>query len=463
MVIAALGVIGLLTLIARAVHVRKSFYSYDVEVDSVYDFSRTRAREISAQVHNGTLPLPPKARPGDSIFAAVRIRATLLGHWFEPRLEIEADGQQLRQAFERGGAGLRYLNLSSLDLSRETTVRLDGKFLHIADPAVTLYYISNDLDLDQQRILVLSPHPDDAEIAAFGLYSNRDSHVVTVTAGEGGGPEYLGSFAAFGGGANAYIEKGKTRAWNSVTVPMLGGVSAQRTANLGYFDETLQAMQRHPTVPVTSPHTGAQSLDAFGQVTSAHFMLPRAARRATWDNLVEDLVYVIEKVDPDIIVAPYPVLDWHPDHKMSTAALLDALRKLNRNRGSLLLYTNHSVSSVCYPYGPAGDVVSLPPGGSGVLFDGLLSTPLNLDQQQRKRVALDAMNDLRPGFPTASPAAALRQLLRTLRIAFSANDQSYFRRAVRRNELFFEVRVSSLYEPGTTAAILGTSAGSLVA
>jgi hypothetical protein len=142
---------------------------------------------------------------------------------------------------------------------------------------------------------------------------------------------------------------------------------------------------------------------------------------------------------------------------MSTAALLEALRKLNWKRGSLLLYTNHSVSSLCYPYGPAGDVISLPPGGSGVLFDGLLSIPLNIAQQQRKRVALDAMNDLRPGFPSASPANALRQLLRTLRIALSADDQSYFRRAVRSNELFFEVRASSLYEPGATAAILGSA------
>ena len=455
MIIAALCLIGLLALVVHALRVRKSLYFYDVKADSVYDFSRTRAREIGAQMHNGRLLLPPKARPDDSVFAAVRIGATLLGHWFEPRLEIAASGQQLTQAFERGGAGLRYINLSSLDLSRETAVRLDGKFLHIAAQAVSLYYISSDLDLDHQRILLISPHPDDAEIAAFGLYSNRDTYVVTVTAGEGGEPEDLGSFAVFGG-ANAYFEKGKTRAWNSVTVPMLGGVSVQRTANLGYFDETLQAMQRQPTVPVTSLHTGAQSLDAFGQAASAQFMIPRAARSATWNHLVEDLAYVMEHVNPDIVVAPYPRLDGHPDHKMSTAALLEALGKLNWKRGSLLLYTNHSVSSLWYPYGPAGDVTSLPPGGGGVLFDGVLSTSLDLDQQQRKRVALDAMNDLRPGFPAASPVDAVRQLLRTLRIALSADDRSYFRRAVRRNELFFEVRASSLYEPGTTEAILGT-------
>ncbi len=455
MAIAALCVIGLLGLALRAARVRRGLYFYDVKADSVYDFSRTQAREVAAQIHNGKLLLPPKARPGDSVFAALRIRATLLGHWLEPRVEIDAGDQQLAQAFERGGAGLRYINLSGLEVERETAVRLEGKYLHIPDQAVTLYYISSDLDLDRQRILVVSPHPDDAEIAAFGLYSNRDAYVVTVTAGESGTTEELGSFVVFDG-ANAYLEKGKTRAWNSVTVPMLGGVPIQRTANLGYFDETLQAMQRQPTVPVTSVHTAADSLDAFGQAASEQLMTPRVARGATWNNLVEDLAHAIEHVNPDIIVTPYPRLDGHPDHQLSTVALLEALRKLAWTRGSLLLYTNHSVSSFGYPYGPAGDVVSLPPGGSGVLFDGLLSTPLNPHQQQRKRVALDAMNDLRPGFPSNSPVNAMRQLLRTLKIALSADDQSYFRRAVRRNELFFEVRASSLYEPGATAAILGT-------
>jgi LmbE family N-acetylglucosaminyl deacetylase len=452
--IAALCAAGLLALVARAVRVRKSLYFYDVKADSVYDFSRTRAREIGAQIHGGKLLLAAKARAGDAIFAAIRVRATLLGNWFEPRIEIDGDGQKMAQAFERGVAGLRYVNLSSLDVNRETAIRLGGKFLDIADQSVTLYYIASDLDLDHQRILLISPHPDDAEIAAFGLYSNRDAYVVTVTAGEGGEPEELGSFAVFGG-ANAYFEKGRTRVWNSLTVPMLGGVSVQRTANLGYFDETLQAMQQRPTVPVASLHTGAQSLDAFGQAASAQFVIPRAARRATWDNFVEDLVYVIRHVNPDVIVAPYPRLDGHLDHKMSTAALLEALRKQNWNHGSLLLYTNHSVSSFWYPYGRAGDVMSLPPGGSGVLFDGLLSSPLNFDQQQRKRLALDAMNDLRPWFPSTSAVNALRLLFRALRVAFTADDQSYFRRAVRRNELFFEVRASSLYEPGATEAIQG--------
>jgi LmbE family N-acetylglucosaminyl deacetylase len=454
MAIAVLCVLALLALLFRAVRVRKSLYFYKVHADSDYDFSRTRARKVRVQIRGGTLSLAPKAAASEALFAAIKVRATLLGHWFEPRLAIVAGGKALlTQAFERGGAGMRYVNLSSLGVREETTVRLSGRFLKIEDQPATLYYLPRDLNLDQQRILLISPHPDDAEIAAFGLYSNRDAYVVTVTAGEGGAPEELGAFAVFG--VNAHLEKGKTRVWNSRTVPMLGGIALERTANLGYFDETLLAMHRQPTVPVTSLPTGARSLDAFGQAGSQEFMAPRAARGATWENFVEDLVQVIRHVNPQIIVAPYPRLDGHLDHKMSTAALLQALKKLNWNQGSLLLYTNHSVSSLWYPYGRAGDAVSLPPVGDGVVFDGLLSLALDGDQQLRKQVALDAMNDLRPGIPSVSVARLMRMLLRALRTAITADDQSYFRRAVRSNELFFEVRVSSLHEPGVAEAILG--------
>jgi hypothetical protein len=47
--------------------------------------------------------------------------------------------------------------------------------------------------------------------------------------------------------------------------------------------------------------------------------------------------------------------------------------------------------------------------------------------------------------------------MRTLRLAIIDGDESYFRRAVRANEFFFEVRVSSLYEPGVTERIAGSS------
>ena len=444
---------GLAALFIYAIRERRSQYYYDVKTDSSYDFSRCRCRSVAVQISGGKLILPPRESPEEAIFGALRVRATMFGHWFEPHVEIHDDAQILTQSFERGGAGLRYVNLSSLEGRKQTEIRLRGKFLEVRDQQAMLHYVSSDVDLSRQRILVISAHPDDAEIAAFGLYSHRDAYVLTVTAGEGGSRDELGSFKLFGGSL-AHLEKGKTRAWNSVTVPMLAGVSLERTANLGYFDGTLQAMHKNSTTPVKSLQTSARSLDVFGLAPAADFVLPRAARSATWGNLVEDLAFAVQRANPDLIVTPYPRLDAHPDHKLATTALIDALRTLNWRRGSLLLYTNHAEASAWYPYGRTGSVMSLPPLGSGVLFDGLLSNSLNVAEQGRKRIALDAMNDLRT-FPVQSPAAALWQLLQALKAAFRGDDQSYFRRAVRRNELFFEIKASSLYEPGIAAAILG--------
>ena len=40
------------------------------------------------------------------------------------------------------------------------------------------------IDRDDERVLVVAPHPDDAEIAAFGFYADTRAMVVTVTAGD---------------------------------------------------------------------------------------------------------------------------------------------------------------------------------------------------------------------------------------------------------------------------------------
>jgi hypothetical protein len=72
-------------------------------------------------------------------------------------------------------------------------------------------------------------------------------------------------------------------------------------------------------------------------------------------------------------------------------------------------------------------------------------------------MALDAMIDLRPYIQIdtfRSLAAASRKALLSI---ITDGHSGYFRQAVRANELFFEVRVSSLYEPGVTQRIFGES------
>jgi LmbE family N-acetylglucosaminyl deacetylase len=344
--------------------------------------------------------------------------------------------------------------LSPLDLSRRSAIRLVGRYLRIADQTVTLDYLPSDLDPDHQTILVVSPHPDDAEIAAYGLYAGRNAYVVTITAGEAGDTEAYPGLA----GVAASLAKGHTRVWNSVTVPMLGGLAPDRMANLGYFDGTLEAMAADPAADMHSV-SGASTLDEFRSTAAQDLIPTRPGRPANQANLVEDLAYIVRRVRPDIIVAPYPLIDVHSDHKMTTMALITALRQIRWMHGALLLYSNHLPASPIYPYGNAGDVVSLPPGGGDLVFDGLYSNSLSSEEQAKKRIALEAMSDLRPPLRADSPSSAARLALADLATRVNGLDISYFRRAVRADEFFMEIRMPSLFEPGVAERIEGRPVG----
>ena len=135
------------------------------------------------------------------------------------------------------------------------------------------------------RILVLAPHPDDAEIGAFGLYANREATVVTVTAGNAGSNTYA---AVFGEDdvAAAYQFKGRIRAIDSVTVPWQGRIPPQRAFNLGYFDARLGEMhaRRNEVIPeMYGPNTdiGVYRRENLGS------LLPKGPRESRWAWRVE--------------------------------------------------------------------------------------------------------------------------------------------------------------------------------
>jgi LmbE family N-acetylglucosaminyl deacetylase len=215
------------------------------------------------------------------------------------------------------------------------------------------------------------------------------------------------------------------------------------------------AMKQHPKAPVRSLSSDAETLEAFGSLEDTNLIESRRNRRATWANLVADLQHLVNEIKPDILVTPYPRLDAHPDHKMSTVALVEALKNLNWRHGSLLLYTNHLCSSDRYPFGDAGDLISLPPGVENIFFDSIVSNSLDTTKQARKHMALDAMIDLRPEIHIASVRSVAKAFASALKSTITDGHTSYFRQAVRANELFFQVRVSSLYEPGVTDRIFG--------
>jgi hypothetical protein len=105
------------------------------------------------------------------------------------------------------------------------------------------------------------------------------------------------------------------------------------------------------------------------------------------------LVEVLRKVNPGIVVMPDPRLDAHPDHEFTSVALVQALEQW-QGKPIFLLYTNHADSDH-YPYGPAGTVVSLPPGEGHISVQKIYSHPTAHALQIRKLFALESMHDLR--------------------------------------------------------------------
>jgi hypothetical protein len=217
-----------------------------------------------------------------------------------------------------------------------------------------------------------------------------------------------------------------------VTIPWQGNIPPERTANLGYFDGQLDAMYLAPKQ--TFPEVYSANTDvALYRRANLSKLVSRAARTNTWQHLVEDLVEVLRKVNPGIVVMPDPRLDTHPDHELTSVALVQALEQWQGNP-IFLLYTNHTDSDH-YPYGPAGTVVSLPPSERHVSMQKVYSHPTAHALQIRKLFALESMHDLRlsPDEQITCSSVTIAHRPDYPRIP----EEDYFRRAPRANELFF--------------------------
>jgi LmbE family N-acetylglucosaminyl deacetylase len=366
----------------------------------------------------------------DSALLGVQITADAAAA--APYVEIAAGGVSDRQYFPPGDVGERWLNLTFLrGAIAGTRISLRGEGVAFTAPAARLRLFDGGLDLSRS-ILVLAPHPDDAEIAAFGLYANRNASVVTVTAGNAGAPTYE---AVFDDQSELYLFKGRIRLIDSITIPWQGRIPPERAFNMGYFDARLAEMYDKRDAVVPEMYRPNTDINVYRRENIGS-LLPVRPRQSTWGNLVDDTLTLLKKVKPAVIVAPHPQLDTHRDHQFTTVALSEALARWNRPV-TLLLYTNHADRNR-YPYGPAGTLMSLPPPPPGdMIIDRVYSHPVSADLQRRKLFALESMHDLR-----YSPTRQY-QLARDEARALAQEkpgpepDITYLRRGPRSNELFF--------------------------
>ena len=400
--------------------------------DYAYDFG-DQAQPVPASLQDGLLKAECALQGDETLVLELHVKSSWLGRFLDPRVELTAADQSDRQTFERGVDGVRFLNLTGLAAPLQAgTLRLRGRHCRLLGQA--RLWITPAVELQRRRVMVIAPHADDAELAAYGLYSQADeTWVVTLTAGEIEAEHYQQMGLAK---AEAARLKGRLRAWDSIAVPRWAGVPESRCVQLGYFCLQLPAMQAAPDQPAVSRDAELADIRLFRQFNP--FPLPGDRDGApTWHNLLADLRALLELARPEVLVMPHPQLDPHPDHICAQAAVLEALQGLAWQPQTLLCYANHLHDNDRWPMGDSGDGVALPPQLSAAQAWAPCSLVLDRATQHDKAMALGMMHDLQP------PAPFKRRLRRWLQRWLAARrpspygENEFFRKAVRRHELFW--------------------------
>jgi hypothetical protein len=230
--------------------------------------------------------------------------------------------------------------------------------------------------------------------------------------------------------------KGRLRAWDSIAVPRWAGVPEAHCVQLGYFCLQLAAMQAAPSRPMGSREAEMDDTRLFRQLNP--FALPGDVDGApTWNNLLADLRELLLRARPEVIVLPHPTLDPHPDHICAQQAVLEALRGLEWQPTTLLGYANHLHDNDRWPMGDAGHGIALPPAFDSSLAMQPCCLPVPLALQRDKAMALGMMHDLQPRMPSKRKVRRLIQWLLASRVPPIYGENEFFRKAVRRHELFW--------------------------
>lgn len=418
-----LRLLGLaLALVATAVAQRPHF---NPQHDYAYDLAATDASVASVELDAAGFTWPAGMKPADTALLEITLSETT---GVAPELKASRGEASVRQVFEENSRGRRFLDVSPLLSVGGSRVALAGDGVKWAAGRARLFFYHN-APLAGRRVLVLAPHPDDAEIAAFGIYRRTQADVITVTSGDAGGENFKTLFTE---PAEHYRVKGWIRTWDSISVPFYGGVYPGRARNLGYYDATLKRLQAAPLVAL--PPLMAKLADpAYYRRLNVDAALRDRPFKGTWEGLVADLVWELKRVRPEIIVAPHPMLDNHADHQFATIALIDALARW-KGKCELYLYTNHGLENEAFPLGDRNAMSGLPAwSGRELFFRRIYSHPLSPEEQKLKLVALEEMHDLR-AFDLRDGTPAVSEAERN-----SWKTHDYYRRGPRPNELFFVV------------------------
>jgi hypothetical protein len=450
----ALGIVGALVgtfagagavLVSRRHRAYRRQLSYNPKESTVLGMKGPAIDSISIRCDEDGFILPGTVAEAVSGFLELEVETSAVSRLFDPSIEIRAGDFCDIQYLERGAEGVRFLNVSRLLCCRmgEKRVYLNGRgltwkkgwaHLHICEEQIT----------PEDRILVVAPHPDDAEIAAFGVYAETQATVVTLTAGDAS-DRYRNSVQPWLSLQRNTVAE--MRVWDSLVIPQFGGVQPEHAINLCLPDGRLEDMYLSPDRDFRGEGEGMFEFQALRRMNRTALLADNAP--CSWWSLIRDLDCIIANVNPTIVIAPHPLLDPHPDHLFAVVAVAEALLSAGVTTGRMFLYAVHNRRSELWPFGPAGSGVALLPilCEDECVASAFYSHKLSTQRQRQKFLALEAMHDVRdiqwpPDPPTRQAGHGVWTKLSGLAHGMGTTPTSYLRRAVRPDEIFFVVSVA---------------------
>jgi LmbE family N-acetylglucosaminyl deacetylase len=432
-------------MLIRRIKKYRAHFSYDLGSDFKIPLEQLDGTTYPIKLSKNVLYLPDEDFRNHTLLLEIDVKSTTLGSIIDPSITITSGKNTHIQYFERGCSGLRYLNLSAFSASQNAELKLTGT--HLQWDAAQARLISMPNPKISSPALIIGPHPDDVDIASFGLYSNRQSWAVTVSAGEVGTHSFGGAFSDSEDGQRL---RGHTRVLESLYSPQIGGVSPQHCINLGYPDGALEGLYRQNRE--NSHGTPDDHLFQEFRNLNLNPIPKQETSTPSWDLLVDDLKAIIEESQANTITLPHPLLDTHPDHQYVGLAALKAIAKVKR-QPEILLYAVHTPgkgpSANIQPVGNQNGTASLPYlHHQTAMFDSVFSLPLDTATQNKKRLALDCYRDIRDNEDRINPPEnildALRRAAQDVYRHLVVYNSSFFRRFVRPNEIYYPIELDKL-------------------
>lgn len=205
-------------------------------------------------------------------------------------------------------------------------------------PEFTMPLIPEMKDFNKNdKILIISPHPDDETLAAAGLIQKAlvqkaKIKVVFITNGDENRFSTMEEFKKIYPSADNYLQSGFKRQNEAKNALKILGVSEADIIFLGYPDRGLKNLiESHWLMPYKTPYTKKDY--------SPYYNSYQKNVSYTGENLTKNLAQIYHDFSPNIILGPNSS-DTHTDHA-AVAIFIQKMLKSQKNKPENYFYLIH--------------------------------------------------------------------------------------------------------------------------